>query len=60
MLYAYYIEYHTIFYLPGDVRLGKINCSGGEGIDFGLGSSFGYLLPVIALSVFALALSSLS
>ena len=27
--YAYYTEYHTIFYLPGDVRLGKINCSAG-------------------------------
>ena len=26
---AYYTEYHTIFYLPGDVRLGEINCSEG-------------------------------
>jgi len=23
----YYTDYHTIFYLPGDVRLGEINCS---------------------------------
>ena len=26
---TYYREYHTIFYLPGDVRLGKIKCSEG-------------------------------
>ncbi|MDI6885121.1 MAG: hypothetical protein QMD22_02000 [archaeon] len=29
--YTYYREYHTIFYLPGDVRLGKIKCSEGLG-----------------------------
>ena len=28
---TYYREYHTIFYLPGDVRLGKIKCSEGLG-----------------------------
>jgi uncharacterized membrane protein len=28
---TYYREYHTIFYLPGDVRLGKITCSEGLG-----------------------------
>jgi uncharacterized membrane protein len=28
---AYYREYHTIFYIPGDVRLGKIKCSEGLG-----------------------------
>ena len=30
--YAYYTEYHTIFYLPGEVKLGKINCS--EGLNY--------------------------
>jgi len=25
--YAYYTDYHTIFYLPGDVKLRKIKCS---------------------------------
>ncbi|MBE0517456.1 MAG: hypothetical protein IBX41_08755 [Methanophagales archaeon] len=28
---TYYTEYHTIFYLPGDVRLGRITCSEGLG-----------------------------
>ena len=27
--YGYYTEYHTIFYLPGDVTLGEITCSQG-------------------------------
>lgn len=26
---GYYADYHMIFYLPGDVRLGKVNCSEG-------------------------------
>lgn len=35
--YAYYTEYHTIFYLPGDVRLGRIECS--EGLDYFVSAS---------------------
>lgn len=31
-IYGYYTEYHTIFYLPGDVKLGKIKCS--EGLEY--------------------------
>ncbi len=26
-IYGYYSEYHTTFYLPGDVKLGRIKCS---------------------------------
>jgi uncharacterized membrane protein len=37
--HAYYTEYHTIFYLPGDVKLfpGKIKCS--EGLDYFVAAS---------------------
>lgn len=35
--YAYYTEYHTIFYLPGDVKLGRIECS--EGVDYFVSAS---------------------
>ncbi|MGB2727743.1 MAG: helix-turn-helix domain-containing protein [Halobacteriota archaeon] len=34
---TYYSEYHTIFYLPGDVRLGRIECT--EGVDYFVSAS---------------------
>ncbi len=30
--FSYYTDYHTVFYLPGDVKLGRINCS--YGLDY--------------------------